>query len=130
MEVKYSHICDYATNDAAGKLIVMGVFDNINAQSFPYTHPSFFYVAGLKFRPSESGNHKFAVMLLDYDGRKIIPPLEGEINVPDGNKGTINLILNFGGVVFPKPSTYTIDLLVDGQSHASDTVNLIHYKRK
>jgi hypothetical protein len=124
MEVKYSFVCDYSTKDAAGKLIVMGIFDNINAHAYPYTHPSFFYVAGLKFRPSEAGRHTFAVKLIDYDGRALIQPLEGAIDVAEGQQGVVNLMLNLGGVVFPRPSQYTIDLLVDAQSRASETINL------
>jgi len=124
MEVKYSFICDYAAADAGGKVNVIGIFNNINVREFPCTYPAFTYVAGLKFQRSETGVHRFVLSFIDYDGNEFRPKVQGQIKV--GNTMVAqNIILNLKNIKFPKATTYQIDLVVDNQVAASDTINVL-----
>lgn len=124
MEVKYTFICDFASKEQSGKLYVMGIFSSIFSKTFPCKHPQFTYVAGLKFHRSETGKHKFYISFVDYDGKSVVPPIEGEISINEAG-GVIPIMPTFHNVQFPKPGLYQLDLVVDGQHAASDDITLI-----
>jgi hypothetical protein len=127
MEIKYSFVCDYAAKEQSGKLYVMGMFSTIFSKTFPCKHPQFTYVAGLKFNVAETGKHKFSISFVDYDGKKIVPSVEGEININDAG-GVIPIMPTFHNVQFPKAGLYQLDLVVDDQHAASDTISLLQPK--
>jgi len=107
---------DYANITGDGKLNVMGIFNDINAFSFPARHPSMHLVAKLGAELGEYGQTRdFTVKLLDEDGNQIMD-ISGQLEIPKGEKGRkpeVNVILGLKDVVFPKPGTYQFVILVD-----------------
>lgn len=81
MEVKYAFFCDAATVDSAGKLNVLGIFTNINMVKFPGRYHQMYFVAALEGHRSEIGKHKFKINFVDEDGKEIIKPLEGKLEI-------------------------------------------------
>lgn len=122
MKVLHSFVCDTATIDAGGKLNVMGIFDNIASREFPCVHPSFTYVAGLRFERSEVGKHPFILSFVDYDGKELIPKLDGETDIQSAC--THNIIFKLNNILFPSPTTYQIDLVVDKHFVCSNLIYL------
>ena len=119
MEV-YS-LCDAATNDM-GKLNMLGAFDTIWAGQLPVVHPQCSIALRIRFESIERGEHRVIVTFVDLDGKNIIPPANGTINVnfPDGQRsGSANLILNIQRLKLEKYGEYSIDLAIDGRSEGS-----------
>lgn len=124
MNPKYTFVCEAANISQGGNLNVLGIFQNINSESFPMTFSKMIYVASIEFHRSEKGKHVFKVNFIDDDGTSVIPPLEGEFMVNESNLSA-NLLLGIEGIVFPKPGTYAIDLTIDHQHMATDNIQVL-----
>ena len=117
MECSLLLVADYANIEQHGKLNVMGIFQSINAQSFPVRHPSMFVVIRLlpELGDSEGDTRTLTLKLLDQDGKELagfsqefeIPPSTG------GQRSEINTLLELRDLVFPNPGTYDFVVLVD-----------------
>ena len=121
MNIEVFSLCDAATNDR-GKLNILGTFDIIWSKNMPIIHPQCSVALRIRFDSIERGEHKITVNFVDLDGKNIIPPLSGAINVsfPDGqSSGTSNLVLNIQGLKLEKYGEYSIDLAIDGRREGS-----------
>ncbi|MEW6286352.1 MAG: hypothetical protein AB1509_08985 [Chloroflexota bacterium] len=107
---------DYANITREGKLNVMGIFNDIYAQTFPARHSSMHLVAKLGAELGEYGQKRdFTIKLLDADANQIFD-LSGQFQIPTGTQGRkpeVNLILELKDLVFPKEGIYQFVLLVD-----------------
>jgi hypothetical protein len=119
VQVNLAVLCDAANVSREGKLNILGEFDSIHASSFPLTYPTMVLVVRLEAHPTETGDHRLKLQLLDADGADVVPPLEGEfatgrppfLGVP---VRTAPIILQMHGVRFEGPGHYSFELLVDG----------------
>jgi hypothetical protein len=121
LEVEVAALCDAAT-DQAGKLNILGVFDSIKTGSFPAVHSQCAVAYRLRFSMTEQGQHSLRVLLVDEDGRHVLPPLETaqEIKIPAGHDTLVrNFVLNIHGIKFPRAGRYSVDLAVDGRHEKS-----------
>jgi len=121
VNIEVYSLCDAATNDL-GKLNLLGAFDSILASQLPVIHSQCTIALRMRFDSIERGEHKVAVTFVDLDGKNIIPPANGTINVnfPDGQRsGSANLILNIQRLKLEKYGEYSIDLAIDGRSEGS-----------
>lgn len=124
MNSKYTFVCEAANIAQGGNLNVLGIFQNINAETFPVTFAKMIYVASIQFHRSETGKHIFKVNFIDADGKPVIPPLEGEFFVNENNLSA-NLLLGIEGIVFPQSGTYAIDLTIDHKHMATDNIQVL-----
>jgi hypothetical protein len=125
MERRYSFICDYATTDKNGKMIIIGIFEKMTPRAFPYTHPSFFYIVSVKLEDAERGEHLFSVEILDNNDVKV-STINGAFSVKkDQPYGDYNFMLNFNNITFKDPSLYKIILKVENNVLATDYINAI-----
>jgi hypothetical protein len=119
VQVNLAVLCDAANVSREGKLNILGEFDSIHASSFPLTYPTMVLVLRMEAHPTESGDHRLKLRLLDADGQDVVPSLEGEFStgfppfagVP---VRTAPIILQMHGVRFDQPGHYSFELLVDG----------------
>jgi hypothetical protein len=124
MKAKYSFVCDAANISQTGNLNVLGIFDIIQSLQFPCQHPKFMYVSHIEFHRSETGIHKFKLTFIDEDGKDIIPPINGELNIQPHNLGA-NIIMELANVQFPAAGIYEFNLTVDNVNICSDTVKIV-----
>lgn len=129
MKLKYSFFCDAANVDSSGKVSALGIFTNIKVLQFPAKHPMMTFVACIEGRRSESGKHPFHINFIDDDGKDIMPTIHGEINITPKSSST-NIMINLNAITFPKPGTYSLDLVVDNQVLASESLNMILVQQK
>lgn len=122
MKIKYSFVCDAANISQSGNLNVLGIFKNIFASQFPATHPKLTYVANVEFHRSEIGKHTFKVNFIDEDGREVLPPLNGEIDV--NNSLFTTIILDIANINFMRPGVYEIDLVIDNQHISTENITI------
>ncbi|HEX9059510.1 MAG TPA: hypothetical protein VF941_04965 [Clostridia bacterium] len=121
MKLKYSFNCEALNFDVAGNLNVLGIFDSIHGETFPYLFPRMVNVNRIEFHRSEIGKHKFRANIVNDDGKLIANPVEGEINIDD-RQTNVNIILEFNGLVFPEPGTYALDLTIDNQHVTTNNI--------
>jgi len=122
MNIEVFSLCDAATVDAAGKLNVLGAFDSVWSGKMPLVYPQCALALRIRFDNIERGEHRIAVNFVDLDGKHIIPPANGAINVhfPDEQRsGSANLIFNLQMLKLETHGEYSIDLAVDGKKEAS-----------
>jgi len=108
--------------DVAGKLNVLGAFDSIMTGSIPVVYPQCALALRVRFDNIERGEHKLAVSFVDLDGKHIVPPANGTINInfPDEQRsGSANFVFNLQMLKLEKYGEYSIDLAVDSRKEAS-----------
>ncbi|MBU2102648.1 MAG: hypothetical protein ABH865_04960 [Candidatus Omnitrophota bacterium] len=121
MHLEIFSLCDAATADT-GKLNILGAFDTIWVTTMPVVFPQCTIALRVRFDSIEKGQHQVIVDLVDLDGRHLIPPANGAINVnfDEGQRSAAsNLILNIHGLKLEKCGEYSINLAIDGRQEAS-----------
>jgi hypothetical protein len=115
MEIEIFTLADFA-QDNQSKLTIVGTFDNITAQKFPVQHPSCAIACRLRFAAKEAGSHEFKLRLIDSEGKEIIQPIQGDINIGEPVNGqftTINIVINFNQLQFKSAGRYSFELYID-----------------
>jgi hypothetical protein len=121
MNIESFLICDAAT-DNQGKLNLLGAFDTIYAQTVPTVHRSCSIALRVRFSKIEEGEHKIRISFIDVDGKNIVPPMDGQIDVAFSDEQAskaINLILNMQGLKLPHFGEYRVDLAIDGRQESA-----------
>ena len=115
METEIFTLCDFA-QDNSGKLTVVGTFDGIHAKQFPFVQPAFYVALRLRFSVKETGEHEIKLRLIDAEGKEVIKPIQGQLNINAPNNGqysAINMVFNFSQMKFEKPGRYSFELYMD-----------------
>lgn len=122
MEVLVILAADYANLERSGKINVMGIFNDINAASFPMRHPLIHLIVKLGAELGElSQARTVTVKLLDEDGNELLS-IPQHIEVPKasgGRRPEMNFILELRDIVFQKPGRYDFAVLIDND-HKKD----------
>ena len=132
MNIEVFALCDAAT-DQMGKLNLLGAFDVICSESFPFSYHKCAVALRIRFTKIEQGHHKLRLNFVDEDGRNVLPSLDGNIDVKIEDKwqsSAKNMILNINNITFKNAGTYSIDLAIDGRQERSLPVFLIQQKKR
>jgi hypothetical protein len=117
MELEIFTLADFA-QDNQSKLTIVGTFDSIHSKQFPIAHPSCAIACRLRFGASETGEHDFRLRLIDNNGKEVIKPIEGKMQIaenPNGQLTSLNIVINFNQLKFEKPGRYSFELHIDGE---------------
>jgi hypothetical protein len=119
MHVQYVVLCDQVIIANDGKPSLIGIFNELQAASFPVSLPRISFAARLLFTDDEAGkSHRIEVGVTDPSGVEIGRP-GGEINLPDTAPGidtlAVDLPLQFDMLELPSAGRYTFLLHVDGK---------------
>ena len=115
MEIEIFSLADFA-QDNNSKMTIVGTFDSIQAKQFPVAHPACAIACRLRFGARETGAHDFKLRLIDAEGKEIIKPIEGNINIgnpPNGQFSSINIVINFNQLQFEAAGRYSFELYID-----------------
>lgn len=121
MEIEVFTLCDAAA-DYQGRLSILGIFDTIFATKLPAVHPHCAVALRIKFSKVEEGKHSLTLHIVDYDGKMVIPPLNGEFGIQldeNDQHGMFNLVLNLQGLSFNRYGEYAINLAMDSHELGS-----------
>lgn len=121
MKVPLAVLCDAANVSREGKLNILGVFSALRARQFPCVHPSLTLVVALEATYTERGEHAVDIRLVDADGGELLK-LDGRVDVQGERPGRPILtqaILQLNNITFPRPGTYTVDILLDRRHERS-----------
>lgn len=121
MKLEVLTLCDAATDDR-GKLNILGAFDTLWIRQVPAVHPQCAIALRFRFTRLEEGEHAIKIVVMDADGKPVMPPLNGKLPVrmpPDTNTVAVNLILMIHGLKISGYGEYAVDVAVDGRQEAS-----------
>lgn len=110
MNLEVFTLCDAATVDR-GKLNILGSFDTLSATSFPARHNHCSVVCKIRTEEQDADPCLLEMHIIDPDGTDVIPPTR--VNMPGGNRLHHHL-WHIEGFPLPKPGTFYIDLLFNG----------------
>lgn len=117
MDVDFAFICDYA--EVGPKINALGIgFDTIYAPTVPAVHRHLAVVAQLRAQVTEAGQHALSIRLIDSDGSDVLPPINGDFEIPRPVAGTESIgrvAVDLDGLNFPRYGMYSIRLVVDGR---------------
>lgn len=128
MQVALLLAADYANVAQGGKLNVMGIFDNIRAQTFPARHASMHLVVKLAADPGEGGQTRtITILLVDEDGGEMMR-MSNDLQVPPqtgGRRPEMNFIMELRDLMFPRPGTYEFAVQVDRDTKATHAIHVL-----
>lgn len=106
-------ICDAVYRDpATGKMTILGTFTALHAREFPLVVPQITVYLALT---DARGKVPLKFLLIDADeDRDPVYRQELEVDFPDPI-AVMDLVLMLGGVVFPLPGEYRLQLHADGE---------------
>ena len=115
MQVKLALLADYANVTAEGKLNILGIFDRINVQEIPATHPQMHLILRLEAHPAERNRpHNVEIRLHDPDGQTIFDVSGDMVPMGVGGQNTAtNQILTLNNLQITKTGGYTFVVLVN-----------------
>jgi hypothetical protein len=117
MNIEILTICDAAA-DYSGRLSILGAFDVIHAHRFPAVHPHCSVALRIRFDHMEVGSHPFVLNIVNADGKNMIPPIQGNMDVkmpPGSVSSAVNVVLNLQGLKFESPGEYSVNFEIDEQ---------------
>ncbi len=132
MEVQAALLCDTAY-DYNGKLCLLGSFDTIIAPKFPATHSACSVAVRLTCRSEDEGTHQINLLLIDEDGKNILPKIAPsmEVKLPANVFFySRNLIFNLQQIKFKSAGQYSIDLMIDNEMRARIPLQIVPAKPK
>ena len=126
MECDFIFLCDYATRDT--KLHAVGIgWDNLYAATLPVRHPVMCLVARLSGSLAENGTKDISLRLLDADGTDVVPAMTQQVAFEVKSPrlvGTMQLVMQMGGIEFQKYGAYALHLLLQGNEIGSVSFNI------
>lgn len=108
MKTLLKTICDYAFLAQGGKLSIIGIFEDVNVQGFPYKHPSMSFILSLMGEPKKQVDYYFSIK--DPSGDVVVDKSNQKARAEIGANGKLNLIYNVMGVPIVKEGVYTVNL--------------------
>ena len=120
MNIEIAAICDAATaNGLGGRLNILGAFDRVFPQKFPFVIPQCSAAFRIRYQRSETGVHKLSLMIEDVCGHAVVPPMESQIPFEPVAQGfdtaAINLVLNMQRLQIMRSDKYIVRLVVDDE---------------
>lgn len=112
-------VADYANVSQEGKLNIMGIFDQIFADSVPALHPQMQLIVTIVADRGEADkDHSIMIELIDADNTSKLARIEGAVRFgkpPSGEDIRINHILQLNNIAFTKYGEYSFKIHVDGK---------------
>ena len=127
MEIEIFVFCDYAKN-YGGQLSVVGVFDHLATENFPWIFRKPFHLVG-RMAYKEAGKRHFKLSIIDPEGKLIgsISEWDADIKKAEKDLAHFEFDMVFESFVFEKPGKYQFKLESEGDERI---LNLFVSQRK
>ncbi|MDD5496267.1 MAG: hypothetical protein PHP46_04100 [Candidatus Omnitrophica bacterium] len=110
--LQFSVLCDDVRREDNGKFMLLGLFEAINAPTFPARHSSLF-VAN-RWCKGE-GNFTQRIRIVNTKDKKIVFQTEDQPFELKDIDGHHTLISRFNNLVFPDPGKYWVEIFLNGE---------------
>lgn len=124
LELKSFIICDKAFFSEDKKLNIIGIFDQIFADTYPVTHP--FMSLATMFEGSANQSLAIEFGILGPDKKAIVPPKK--VNVVLSTTGKSNFVLNIPMLSFKEGGIYTFQAVHNKTVLGSTELNVIQVR--
>ena len=123
MHVQYVALCDQVILGNDGRPSLIGVFNDLQVATIPFTLPRIAFAARILFTREEAGKpHAVEVLMTDPSGKEIGRP-GGEVTLPQMPTGldsvAVDLPLQFDLFNVTSAGRYTFLLHIDGSAAAA-----------
>ena len=128
MHVQYVALCDQVILGNDGRPSLIGVFNDLQVATIPFTLPRLAFAARILFTGEEAGRaHAVELVMTDPTGKEIGRP-GGDVTLPQMPAGlesvAVDLPLQFDLFNVTTPGRYTFLLHVDGTPAAGVQLNI------
>jgi len=123
---------EYASVSSDGKLSIMGIFDSIQAASFPASSPRMYLVAQFKAEPEEYGRRFDVMFQMHNSNGDTLVQLNGMGEVPDSEHNLtvlMNQVVTLNNISFEAPGSYVFSVHVDGVEAATLPFSVVSMKK-
>jgi hypothetical protein len=131
VKVTLALLADYANVSREGKLNILGIFDNINAQNVPAIHPQMQLVLTMEAdRGDADKEHKIEIELIDADGTKLFS-IGGDLRFtspPPGEHIKVNHIIQLNNLQFNRFGNYEFKILMNNEVRHSVPLSVAEVK--
>src|SRR4030067_3822682 len=127
MKLLYTLLCDYAFLSVDRKVNIIGVFETINAQKFPVTHPKFVIVGSVA--PSKK-DFKMSINIEEKStSESVIKDVhEREVSLPEEQNQNFNFIVEVINTNFVKAGEYNVEIKIDGKVIGETPLRVVENK--
>ena len=118
-------VCDLIIEDKlTSKKSLIGIFNQIATQDFPYRHPQISVFVSLT---EGRGQCAARLRIIHDESDHVVAEVKGSIEFPDIH-AVFELNFNLVGLVFPQPGTYSIEFYCDDALVLERRFNVTHVK--
>ena len=118
-------ICDQIIEDKlTGKKSLIGIFNQIAAQSFPCRHPQVCVFIAIT---DGRGQSAARLRIVHDESSHVVAEVNGSIQFPDAHT-VVELNFNLVGLVFPEPGVYAIEFYCDDALILERRFQVMHIK--
>src|SRR5882724_673974 len=118
-------VCDLIIEDKlTSKKSLIGIFNQIATQDFPYRHPQISVFVSLT---EGRGQCAARLRIIHDESDHVVAEVKGNIEFPDVH-AVFELSFNLVGLVFPQPGTYSIEFYCDDALVLERRFNVTHIK--
>ena len=134
MNSEIASICDAATaNGVGGRLNILGAFDRVFPQQFPFIIPQCAAAFRIRYQRAEAGTHKITLVIEDVCGHAIVPAMQSDFPFEPVATGfdtaAVNLILNMQRLQIARPDKYIVRLSIDDAEVATLPLYILEVPR-
>jgi len=117
LRVEIFTLCEGAI-EQEGRLSMIGTYETVNADGFPFVIPQVTVVLRLRFWPAEHRNHLMSLTLTGPDGLPVGSPVEVPLTLlqpPQERSNSYNVITRFHNLQIVEPGEYAFDFRLNGR---------------
>ncbi|MCG2694816.1 hypothetical protein L6261_01910 [Candidatus Parcubacteria bacterium] len=122
-KLNFLHICDYVSF-SEGKLNILGVFKNINANSLPMVHSQMFVVSNLTLE--KGGKYKQSVKIINDKNKDEVFLKDLNIEIPENKKKVeVGMITQLNDINFINYGKYKIQIFINDEMIGESEIEII-----
>ena len=121
MYIRYGMLADFVARGERGKKNVIGIFDLMWSETFPFRYDRFTLFLRLEGDQSELGKHQLQLHFVDADFHKLTSMPALEIELTNEGRPVVHAPLgaeisaNIGGLSIPAAGDYEFVVEIDGR---------------
>ena len=132
IKIPFAVIADSANVSREGKLNILGIFQNIGANTVPATHPQISLVLTFQAeRGDANSEHPIKIQLVSEDG-EVILNIEANLkfNMPPSGEHSVlvHQIFQFANITFTRFGTYDFNIFVNNEVRKTVSLSVIEVK--
>ena len=111
-DLQFSVLCDDVRREENGKFMLVGIFEAINAKSFPATHQSMF-IANQWVKGEGAFDQK--IQIVNTRDKSIVFQTDAQHFELANIDSHHMLVSKFNNTVFPEPGKYWVEVILDNE---------------